>query len=331
MPDRLPPRCLELLAVQRGVLSRRQALECGMSVTEIRSRVRNGRWQRLHQGVYATFTGEPPRLALIWSAVLSAGAGAAASHYTAAELHRLGRNSATAIHVTIPAARTVQRLSRPGGQVAAPDLPPLVVHRSDRILRTRHPVLLPARTRIEETVVDLTQSAATFDDAFNWLCQACGSRLTTADMLRRALDQRKKLRYRQDLLVALADVTGGVHSPLEYRYVRRVERPHGLPAARRQASMRAGARRRYLDNLYQDYNLVVELDGAATHPAAERWLDNHRDNSLARVGLETMRYNWPDVTGRPCAVAAEIAAVLIQRGWPGPLRRCHPGCRAVPS
>jgi predicted transcriptional regulator of viral defense system len=330
MRDRLPPSCLELLNVQHGVLSRRQALECGMSVTEIRGRIRNGRWQRLHQGVYATFTGEPPRLALIWSAVLSAGSGAAASHDTAAELYRLGRGSAGAIHVTIPAARTVQRVSRPGRQESTWGLPPLVVHRSDRILRTRHPVLRPARTRIEETVIDLTQSAATFEDAFNWLCQACGSRLATAGMLRQALDQRKKLRYRQDLLVALADVADGVHSPLENRYVRGVERPHGLPAARRQARMSPGARRRYLDNLYQDYHLVVELDGAATHPTAERWQDIHRDNSMARIGLETMRYNWADVTGRPCGVAAEIAAVLVRRGWPGPLRRCDPGCRALP-
>jgi very-short-patch-repair endonuclease len=331
MPDRLPPRCLELLDVQHGVLSRWQALESGMSVTEIRRRLRNGRWQPLHQGVYATFTGEPPRLALIWSAVLSAGPGAAASHHTAAELYRLGRASTEAIHVTIPAARTVQRADRPRGQELTPDLPPLVVHRSDRILRTRHPVLQPARTRIEETVLDLTQSAASFEDAFNWLCQACGGRLTTADMLRRALDQRKKLRYRQELLVALTDVADGVHSPLEYRYVRRVERPHGLPVARRQAPIARGAHRRYLDNLYQDYHLVVELDGAAAHPAAERWRDSHRDNSLARAGLRTLHYSWSDVTGRPCGVAAEIADVLIQRGWPGPLHRCNPHCAARPS
>ncbi len=298
-----------------------------MSVTEIRGRLRNGRWQPLHRGVYAAFTGQPPRLALIWSAVLSAGPGAAASHYTAAELYQLGRRRAEAIHVTIPAARTVQRTA---GENSVPGLPRLVVHRSDRILRARHPALRPARTNVEETVIDLTQHVATFEEAFDWLCQACASRLTTDGKLLRALDQRRKLRYRQELRTALADVADGVHSPLENRYVYRVERAHGLPAARRQARAIPGARRYYLDNLYQDYLLAVELDGAAAHPAAERWRDIRRDNSLARRGLQTLRYGWSDVTGWPCGVAAEIAAILVQRGWPGPAKPCRPRCPAGP-
>jgi hypothetical protein len=297
-----------------------------MSVTQIRGRLRNGRWQPLHQGVYAAFTGEPTRLALIWSALLTAGPGAAASHDTAAELYQFGRSKAEVIHVTIPAARTMQRVRALRPQ----PLPRLVVHRSDRILRTRHPVLLPPRTRIEETVIDLTQSAATFEDAFHWLCQACADRRCTADMLRRALDRRKKARYRQELHAALEDVADGVHSQLEYRYVRGVERPHGLPAAQRQAPVTLGSRRRYLDNLYQKYLLAVELDGEAAHPAAERWRDTKRDRSVARLGVMTLRYSWSDVTSRPCETAAEIAEILTQRGWPGPLRRCGPACTIPP-
>ncbi len=272
-------------------------MEAGLSVTEIRGRLRNGRWQPLHRGVYAAFTGQPPRLALIWSAVLSAGPGAAASHYTAAELYRLGPRRAEALHVTIPAARTVQRTAH-AGEGPVPGLPRLVVHRSDRILRARHPALRPARTTVEATVIDLAQSADTFEEAFNWLCQACASRLTTAGKLRRALDQRKKLRYRQELRAALADVADGVHSPLENRYVHRVERPHGLPAARRQARVIPGARRYYLDNLYQDYFLAVELDGAAAHPTAERWREAGAHcaapvftrNAASRTGPSSTRY-----------------------------------------
>jgi hypothetical protein len=324
--DRLPHGCLELLAVQDGVISRRQALEGGMSATQVRGLVRNGRWQPLHQGVYAAFTGDPTRLALIWSALLTAGPGASVSHYTAAELYRLGRARTEAVHVTIPAARAVRRARDFRPQRLPHGLPRLVVHRSDRIIEARHPVLLPPRTRIEETVIDLTQSATTFEDAFGWLCQACADRRCTVDMLRRALARRKKARYRQELHAALADVADGVHSQLEYRYVRGVERPHGLPAARRQALLAPGKRRRYLDNLYQEYLLAVELDGEAAHPEGERWLDIRRDRSLACLGVMTLRYSWSDVTSRPCQTAAEIAEILTQRGWPGPLRRCGPAC-----
>jgi hypothetical protein len=336
MTPRSPAPDDELLDLQRGVISRGQAMACGMSDIAIRVRLRNGRWRRLADGVYATFSGEPPRLALIWAAVLAAGPGAAISHQTAAELYNFGRRPARAIHVTVPGERRVRRGGSVSGGLVAGDSwrdpgcdVPLVVHRSARIVRARHPALQPARTRIEETVVDLTQCAPTFDEAFYWLSQACASRLCTASMIRRALDLRKKARYRAELEAAVGDVADGVFSLLEYRYVHGVERPHGLPAARRQVPVTLGGNRRYLDNLYQDYLLGVELDGAAAHPVAERWRDIHRDNSLTRLGIETLRYNWSDVTTRRCVVAAEIADVLVKRGWLGRARQCSPGCPAA--
>ena len=117
------------------------------------------------------------------------------------------------------------------GQPAREGPPPLIVHRSGRIAAARHPVLLPPRTRIEETVVDFTQCAATFDEAFGSLSQACGSRLCTASMICGALERRQTVRYRAELQAALGEVAGGALSPLEYRYVHGVERPHG-PARR---------------------------------------------------------------------------------------------------
>jgi hypothetical protein len=334
------PLSSELLDLQYGVISRGQALECGISEDAIRVRLRNGRWQRLAAGVYATFSGEPPRPAFIWAGLLAAGPDAAISHQTAAELYRLGRRPARAIHVTVPAERQVRRgtgaapraraTGRIGRSLTDRDVPPLIVHRSAWVALARHPVLLPPRTRIEETVADLTQCAATFDEAFGWISQACGSRLCTASQIRGALERRKKLRFRAELLGALGDVREGVLSPLEYRYVHGVERPHGLPAARRQVMVTLDGRRRYLDNLYQDYLLVVELDGAVAHPVAERWRDIRRDNSLQVMGLRPLRFGWSDVTGRRCYVAAQVAAILAQRGWPGPVRRCSPGCLVKP-
>ncbi|MBO0868615.1 MAG: type IV toxin-antitoxin system AbiEi family antitoxin domain-containing protein [Micromonosporaceae bacterium] len=61
---------------QHGILTRRQALACGLSPGEVRARLSSGRWQRVYQGVYANFTGELPRPAQLWAALLSAGPGA---------------------------------------------------------------------------------------------------------------------------------------------------------------------------------------------------------------------------------------------------------------
>jgi very-short-patch-repair endonuclease len=201
-----------------------------------------------------------------------------------------------------------------------------VVHRSTRAHLARHPTQLPARTRVEDTVLDLAHRSATFDAALNWACAACQRRLTTTERLQAAIGARNKLRWRGELADALGDVGAGVHSVLEYRYVRQVERPHGLPRAVRQAKISRGNRNWYLDNLYAEYSLCVELDGRGAHSFDRRWLDIRRDNAAAAEGLLTLRYSWTDVTVRSCATAAQVAAVLMQRGWSGGVRRCGPEC-----
>ena len=115
--------------------------------------------------------------------------------------------------------------------------------------------MLPPCTRVEDTVLDLIQIAPTFDDAYSWICRAVGRRRTTADRIRQAMEARKKMRWRRELTLALADAGDGVLSLLESRYVYRVERPHGLPAARRQARIRQRTGNTYLDNLYEEYGV----------------------------------------------------------------------------
>jgi hypothetical protein len=183
----------------------------------------------------------------------------------------------------------------------------------------------PPCTRVEDTVLDLIQGARTFDDAYAWICRAIGRRRTTSDRIREAMDARKKMRWRRELSAALGDAAGGALSVLEYRYVRRVERPHGLPAAQRQARIRQRAGNTYLDNLYEEYGVCVELDGTSAHPADEQWRDKRRDNTNAVAGIVTLRFGFPDVSGHPCQTAAAVGALLRRRGWPStphPCGRC---------
>lgn len=307
----------ELLSLQRGVLSRGQALDLGLSLDVVRWRLRSGRWQRLHRGVYAAFSGEPPREAMLWAAVLRAGPGAVLSHRTAAELDGLSADSSALIHVSV----SRQQHPRP--------VPGLVVHRSDRIAEARHPAMTPPRTRIEETVVDLTQTARTLDDAFSWLARASAGRLTTPARLRAAMISRKRMHWRAELMSALADVSEGAHSALERRCMRDVERAHGLPRPERQARISRGGRTGYRDALYRRYAVAVETDGRLAHTGETRWRDIHRDNAAAADGIITLRYGWADITLRPCDVAAEIATVLRRRGWKGTLSQCGPHCTAA--
>jgi len=305
---------------QARVVSGAQARDAGLTQKAIRWRVRSGRWLRLYRGAYATFTGEPPREARLWAALMRAGPGAVLSHETAAEIHGLTDQPSRQIHVMVPAERHPARRKKIRG---------VIIHRSRRLApEWQAPWLLP-RTTVEETILDLVAAARTFDDAYGWISKGMGRRLTSAPSLSKALALRSRIRWRAWITAALQDAADGAHSPLERNYVHGVERAHGLPTARRQARRRQGSGVRYLDNLYEGYELCVELDGLAAHPPEVRWRDARRDNTNLTLGTETLRYGWPDVTEHRCRTAAEIAAVLRRRGWQGTLRPCGPGCQAA--
>lgn len=174
--------------------------------------------------------------------------------------------------------------------------------------------------------MDLATTAGSVDDAFGWIFRATGKWLTDAEHIRRAMAAREKLRWRAELAACLDDMGEGVRSNLEHRYVRDVERPHRLPRALRQVRIVRYGRPCYLDNLYGDYLVCVELDGRTAHPPGQRWRDYRRDNAGAADGIITLRYGWSDVTGQPCQVAVQVAGVLRQRGWTGSGRSCGPNC-----
>lgn len=285
-----------------------------MSPAAVSWQLRSGRWQVLKHGVYSIFTGPPTRQAALWAAVHRAGPGAVLSHQTAAELFGLSDQPSAAIHVTIPERR---RVSRPAG---------VVIHRSSRLEEAVHPSLQPPRTRIEETVLDLVELATTFDAAFGVVSAACQRRLTTSARILDAMGKRARLRWRTDLASALEEISSGTHSVLEYRYVHRVERPHGLPPAARQVRVGADGRNRYLDNFYREYRLCVELDGQQAHPDDQRWLDQQRANAITAKGMTILRYGWIEVDRHPCRTAAQVASTLRGLGWPGSVKPCRSDC-----
>ena len=207
----------------------------------------------------------------------------------------------------------------------------MVIHRSRGLVAEWQPLWHLPRTSVEDTVLDLIAAARSFDDAYGRIAAAVGRRLTTPELLGKALATRSRMRWRGWITAALQDAADGVHSPLERHYVHGRERAHGLPAARRQARRRDDSGTRYLDNLYEDYGVCAELDGAVAHPAEGRWRDTHRDNANLLQKVRTLRYGWPDITEHRCRTAAEVATVLRGHGWTGTLRPCGPVCPARPA
>ena len=306
----------ELARGQAGLVSRRQVLVLGHTDEWIEARLARGAWQRLTDGVYATFTGAVPFEARAWAAVLRAGPGATLGGRTAATLFGLVPvDLRQPIELIIPAHR----------RVAA--WPGVVVRTSRHLDRRRCPGLTPPRVWIEDAVLDLAEQCASLDDVAGWVSRANRSRLTTPGRIRMALGERARHPWRTELSAMLADVADGAESPLELRYLNRVERAHRLPRGSRQAAARSRGRRQFIDVDLPEFSTRIELDGQMGHLHDGAFRDRRRDNDGVRSGQATLRYGYVEVFAQACAVAAEVAAVLQARGWSGQPRRCGPTCQ----
>ncbi|HEX6918741.1 MAG TPA: hypothetical protein VF314_00770 [Actinomycetes bacterium] len=311
----LPDRLEALARSQAGALSRDQLRRLGVARGFVRTQLRARRWQRPLPRVYVVFTGPMPFLTKVWATLLYAGEWSAASHGTAAYLARLTDDPPDVIDVIV----------RHGHRVAA--RPGLRIRQSRRLAEKVHPARLPRQTRLEDTVLDLTDEASTEDPVIDLVLRACQRRLTTAARLAAAAARRRRLRWRRLVLDLVTEVREGMLTPLERRYCRDVERAHGLPRGRRNRTEGRRGRRRYRDVRYLRWRLVVELDGRAAHPEELRELDDLRDNELVELeDTRTLRYGWRSVTSLRCRSAAQVGRVLRAGGWTGQPTPCGPDC-----
>lgn len=312
--------CKRILSRQAGVIACSQSTEADLEPEILRSRFRYGYWQRLQRGVYAVHTGEVTRAARVWAALLRVGVEEAVlSHYTAAEQHGLLLGPSQSIHISVPEKTNPARYGK---------IPGVVIHRSDAIVGTCHPAMLPRCTRIEDTVLDLLKITHGFDARYNLICRAIGTRRTTADRILAHLAERQRFPGRKEVQLMLSYAGEGLLSWLELRWADGVEKPHGIPAATRQARVRQETGSKYLDNLYEKYRICVELDGSAAHPETEQWRDNARDRwNLVHGKISTMRFGVPSLrdTEHQCVAAADLATVLSDHG-PAVGHPCSPTC-----
>ena len=140
MPADLPDDCARLLAFQHGVIARWQAQAAGLSPAVIDAQLRCGRWRPLYRGVYAAYTGVPPRECVLWARRAARRAGAVLSHHSAAELDGLTDRRSPVTHVTVGIDRRV----RVADDERRGPTPRIVVHRAERLDAIRHP---PGRRR----------------------------------------------------------------------------------------------------------------------------------------------------------------------------------------
>lgn len=306
------------LVDQSGTVSRQQLLSDGLSENDVRRLVRRRDLTAIHPGVFVDHTGTPTWLQRAWAAVLYARPAALGGESALRAADGPGRTlRSDDITVVIDHERRVR--ARAG----------LVVERrralDDHVLWN----LGPPRLRYEDATVDVALAAGTDLDAVAALAAACGGRRTTARRLAQTVRDRARVPRRAWLMAVLDDVAEGTSSVLEHRYLRDVERAHGLPRARRQLRALAAGTVTYRDADVAGL-VVVELDGRLFHDSASaRDRDMERDLDTSLDGRTTVRLGWGQVVGRPCSTAGKIGALLTMLGWTGVIVPCRPGCTAT--
>ncbi len=301
---------------QGGLISRRQVLSLGGNDNLIERRVRRREWRVVHPGVYVDHTGPPTDEQLRMAAVLYAAPAALAAE-SALIAHGVRNITTDLVTVAVPRARRVH---------AQPAM--RVVRMSELDSRTMwHRT--PPRLRLEDAtlqVASMRWARRGEADAVALLSDVCQQRRSTADRLLTTLSHHPYLPGRAFLRTVLDDVSVGAFSLLEHRYLTRVERPHGLPAGRRQRGFTSTRGPGCRDVLYPAYLLVVELDGRLGHEwATDQWADLERDLATATDRLQTIRLGWGAVADA-CSLAPMVGELLRTRGWDG---RAHP-CRRCP-
>lgn len=286
---------------QDGTLSRAQAL-LHLGESPVARLLRSGSWAIVTPGIYATAAVTVRHR--LWAGKLIGGTDAALGGEAALFLAGV-RSEPRTVETWVPLA--VRHSARPGWA-----FPRDGWGRLDHV-RGSLPVI-----RTDEALIDVGQHL----DVEGWvevLATAVRSHQVSLAEVEHRVRRRPRVPQRAMLLAVLADFQG-IESNLEWAYLNDVERRHGLPSASRQVVLIAGARS---DVRYDDYQLIVELDGRL-HMGQE-FREMRRDNAHAARRERTLRYGSGDVRGRPCAAAWQVGGVLAQQGWAGRPRPC-PAC-----
>ena len=237
-----------VLRSQGGVIARTQPRSIGLTTTTS-SGCCAAASSRAHAGVYVDHTGQPTWLQRGWAAVLFhwpaglAGESALRAHglRSVSDSPPSRRSYRDADWIAGPAVlEPVHVVVGANRRVVPP--PGVVVTRQTDFDGRVQLHLSPPRLRLDEALLDVASACPDEAGAVALLADACQEGATTAARLHATLSGRGRLPRRRLLLAILDDVAAGSMSVFERRYLRDVERSHGLPRrGGRSKSSRGGA------------------------------------------------------------------------------------------
>lgn len=284
---------------QHGVFTLDQALQAGWSPSAVRRAVTAGRFARVTRAVFSFASSPPTWRQRAMAAVLAAGAGAVASHTTAAALYGLSCCRPEEVEITVARGRS-HRSPLAKVHQAGPLLP------ADVTTVERIPATRPSRT-----LIDLAGgvSRRVLEEAVD---DALVRGLVTLDRLARRAEQLASpgraggVALRE--VLATWDDAALPQSVAEMRLVRRLV-AHGLPAPVLQYKVRDAAGRviATLDAAYPDELVDIEMQGFRWHATPKGFArDQARARRLAALGWLIVPATPVDLRGDGAELAGAV-------------------------
>jgi very-short-patch-repair endonuclease len=230
------------------VISLGQLHDLGVTRSQVRAQVAARRWQRVHSLVVAVHTGPLSAEGTWWAAVLEGGPQAYLDGVSALVVEGLTGFTWDTICVSVPPTARVRRAAG------------LHIRRT----RRHHPADVTPygvpRARREIACVRAALWARSDKQAVLIVTMVVQQGLTTAERVGRALLDVRRDRRRALLHATVLDLLDGVRSIGEAEFAAEC-RARGLPEPTRQVVRKGKGGRYYLDVCWEEWGVVVEIDG----------------------------------------------------------------------
>lgn len=306
-------RRIERLAEQQGgVMTRRQAYDWGCTRWMVTAELRAARWVAVGHNLVSVRTGPLTAEAIAWTAVLSGGPRAYVDGASSLIVAGLRGFSEQRVRVTVPRGARVWRVSG------------VDIRQSRRWSREDLVAVGVPRSRNEVAAIHAGLWARTQKEAATVISMAVQQRLVTPEGLALELMRIKRDRRRAFLERLVLDLIGGSQAISELEMVALCRR-RGLPQPSQQVVRKARDGSYFLDIYWQEWGVVVEIDGIHHAWAENIVADALRHNEIAMSGDLVLRLPLLGLRVDPERFLGQIEAALTSRGWMRPQRHTDRG------
>jgi hypothetical protein len=289
----------EIATAQAGVITIRDAIAAGITRTEIRQHLAEGRWRQPFRGVLVTDLTPTVGPQHLWAVVQAVGPDAVLAGACAASLAGLVGHPAEPVTVLVP---TVRRATAPPG---------VRLRHSARLEITEiDPLRLPRRTTPSRSMIDMAEWADSRPRARAVIADAVLQGVVTHRELREALSRRGPI-SRRTLIAETLDLLEADAPRLAELRFRRLEQLHDLPAGSYTVDGPAHEPTSRLRVRFESWRVQAEVGSTVPEPVTERLLGGEL---VVRLPARLLRQ-------APDQAVALVTGALRERGWVPPARR----------